>query len=96
MKVIIFYWWRETLGQTNHLNAHSFSANKQFSVLHFNCGSLLPKIDELAALCAANKPDVVCLVETWLSADVLNSEVVILNYSLLRLDRNRHGGSVAI
>ena len=74
----------------------SFSANKFFSVLYFNCRSLLPKIDELAALCAANKPDVVCLVETWLSADVVNSEVAIHNYSLIRLDRNRHGGGVAI
>ena len=38
-----------------------------------------PKIDKLA-----NKPDVVCLIETWLSDDVL---VVIHNYSVLGLDR---------
>ena len=37
------------------------------------------------------------LVETWLSDDVLDSEVAIHNYySLIRLDRNRHGGGVAI
>ena len=64
--------------------------------MYFNCRSLLPKLDELVALCEANQPDVVCLVETWLSADVLNSEVAIHDYCLIRLDRNRHGGGVAI
>ena len=42
--------------------------------MYFNCRSLLPKIDELAALCSANKPDVVCLVETWLCMDILDME----------------------
>ena len=54
--------------------------------MYFNCRSLLPKIDELAALC----------VETWLSVDVSDSEVAIHNYSPVRLDRNRHGSGVAV
>ena len=49
------------------------------------------QIDKLAALCTANKTDVVYLVETWLSDDesddVLDSEVAIHNYSVLGLDR---------
>ena len=36
--------------------------------------------------------DVACVVDTWLSANVLDSEVAIHNYSLVRLDRNGHGG----
>ena len=64
--------------------------------MYFNCRSVLPKHDELVALCLSNKPDIVCLVETWLSADVLVNEVAIPHYSLIRLDRNRHGGGVAI
>jgi len=64
--------------------------------MYFNCRSLLPKIDELAALCSANKPDVVCLVETWLCMDILDTEISIPNYSIIRLDRNRHGGGVAL
>ena len=35
-------------------------------------------------------------METWLSPDILASEVAISNYSLVRLDRHRHGGGVAI
>ena len=53
---------------------------------------LLPKLDELAATCATDNPDIVCLVETWLCSDVLDNEVLIPNYSTVRLDRNRHGG----
>ena len=56
---------------------------------------MLPKIDELIALCSANTPDIVCLVETWLSGDVLDREVSIPNYTIVRLDRNRHGDGVA-
>lgn len=64
--------------------------------MYFNCRSLLPKSDELAVLCLAHKPDIVRLVETWLSPDVLDSEVSIKNYFLIRHDRNRHHGGVAI
>lgn len=74
---------------------HSCSV-KVFSVVYFSCRSLPPKIDKLAALCTANNPDIVCLVETWLSDDILDSEVTVHNYSLIRLERNRHGGGVAI
>ena len=64
--------------------------------MYFNCRSLLPKIDELATLFSAYKPDVVCLVETWLCMDILDTEISIPNYSIIRLDRNRHGGGVAL
>ena len=67
----------------------------KFSIMYFNCRSMLPKFDELVALCSNDKPDVICLVETWLCEDVLDSELPIPNYSILRLDRNRHGDGPA-
>lgn len=45
-----------------------------FSVLYFNCRSLLPKIDELRSLCGLHHPDCVCAVETWLGPEILDSE----------------------
>ena len=74
----------------------SLPSCKSFSILYFNCRSLLPKIDELAALCSAENPDSVCLVETWLGCDITDNEVLVPNYSIVRLDRNRHGGGVAM
>ena len=41
-------------------------------------------------------PDVICVSETWLSADILDSEIYLPNYQLFRLDRNRRGGGVAM
>ena len=65
--------------------------------MYFNCRSLLPKIiDKLVVLCFTNIPDVVCLVETWLCMDVLDIEISIPNYSIVRLDRNRHAGGVVM
>ena len=64
--------------------------------MYFNYRSLLPKIDKLAVLCSTNMPDVVCLVETWLCMDILETEISIPNYSIVRLYRNRHGGGVAM
>lgn len=66
-----------------HLTRPHYS--KGFSVLYFNCRSVLPKHDELIALC-----------KTWLNTEVLDNEVAIPNYSLIRPDHNRHGGGVAI
>ena len=54
------------------------------------------KIDDLKANCLLYKPDIVCIVETWLGNDVLDSEIYIPDYEFTRLDRDRHGGGVII
>ena len=54
-------------GVSFHYPVSSAGGNKQlsqcksFSVMYFNCRSILPKSDELAALCAANNPDAVAM-----------------------------------
>ncbi len=87
--------WRVQTQGTNR-TALMTCTSKCFSVIYFNCRSLLPKIDELRANCATYCPDVVCLVETWLCSDIINSELYIPNYNVFRLDRNRNGGGVAM
>ena len=42
------------------------------------------------------KPDCVCIVESWLSSDIINNEFCIDGYNIVRLDRNRHGGGVLL
>ena len=44
----------------------------------------------------AHNPDMLCIVETWLCADVLDSEIALPGYQVYRKDRNRHGGGVLI
>ena len=61
-----------------------------------NASSLLLKIDELIALCAAETFNAIVVTETWLSDKIGDSEVHIRGYNLIRKDRNWHGGGVAI
>ena len=43
-----------------------------------------------------HKPDIICIVETWLDESISDNEVGIQNYDIVRLDRNRHGGGILI
>ena len=62
--------------------------DKELSTVYYNARSLLPKFDRLCTLCATYKPDVLCLVETWLCYDISDNEIMIPGYQLHRLDRN--------
>ena len=73
-----------------------FPSIPSFSVLSFNARSLLPKMDNLRAVCASGCYDFITVTETWLSADVLDRELYLPGYTIIRRDRNRHGGGVAI
>lgn len=48
-------------------------------VIYSNARSLLSKIDELRLVSEATKPDIICLVETWLDNDVTNNELFLSN-----------------
>jgi hypothetical protein len=43
-----------------------------------------------------HSPDVICLTETWLCPDISDNELRIDGFRLVRLDRDRHGGGVAM
>ena len=79
-------------------NSHSANTHRPcpFSILYYNARSLLPKMDELRLVCLSEQPDIVCIVETWLGENILDSEISIANYSVVRLDRNRHGGGIVM
>ena len=53
-------------------------------------------MDEPATIADAHSPDVICVVETWLSDDIPNDELSVIGYHLCRFDRDRHGGGVLI
>ena len=73
------------------------ASNKSpLNILYFNARSLLPKIDNLRILSSVYSPDIICVVETWLDTDILDSEIAIQGYTVIRLDRNRHGGGILI
>ena len=61
-----------------------------------NARSILPKFDELSAINSLHSPDIICIVESWLSSDICDSELSLPGFSLFRRDRNRHGGGILV
>ena len=64
--------------------------------LYYNARSVLNKLQELIGICISDKPDIVCIVESCLSMDISNNEVVIQGYNIICPDRDRHGGGILI
>ena len=63
-------------------------------VCFLNIGRLLTHIDELRIFVSENKPHIIGINETKLDHTVINSEVEIDEYQLIRNDRNSFGGGV--
>ena len=79
-----------------HIPQHKVSNKENLNILYYNARSLVPKLDELALLIETHNPDIVCIVETWLSDDILDNEISFPGFHVYRFDRNRHGGGVAL
>ena len=75
-------------------NSHGCQpAPKQLTVLYYNTRSML---DELQASILFLKPDVICIVESWLYDHVTDNEISLPDYQMHRLDCNRHGGGIVL
>lgn len=62
---------------------------QNLKIWYFNARSVLPKLDELTTLCSAEKPDILCLVETWLDSNIDNMNfylVTIILFALIEID----------
>ena len=70
--------------------------NEQLHIIHYNARSMLPKLDELRAVCKATKPDIICIVETWLDDSISDNDISLSDYQVFRRDRNRHDGGIAV
>ena len=72
----------------------SYSLNSLFiSILKIN--SLVPKIDQLRDISKRAKAAIIGRSEHKLDSTVLDPEIYIENYDILRYGRNRHGRGVA-
>ena len=83
-------------GASSHPVIATVNNCKNLSILYYNARSILSKHIEFRLAVEGNKPDIVCIVETWLSSDILDSEVCLPGYQLHRRDRNRHGGGILV
>ena len=68
--------------------------NTNITILYYNARSLYPKLDQLKVECLVHNPHVVCITEMWLDSTIMDSELYIPDFDIVRLDCNRHGGGV--
>ena len=61
-----------------------------------NVRALRGKFDDIIALIEHHSLDILCITETHLHDNIDNCEISIDNFTLMRRDRNCHGGGVAI
>ena len=68
-----------------------------FSVLYyFNARSLLPKLDELTAVCLTHQPNVICIAKSWIDETIPDEEICLKNYFPIRLDCDKHGSDILL
>ena len=63
-------------------------------IAYINVRSLLPKIEQIQHLLYEKEIHLLGVGETWLDDTILNSDIAIDGYTIVRVDRNRHGGGV--
>ncbi len=71
---------------------------KNLKFLTINFQSVKSKIAEFHAVVHEQQPDIIFATETWLSGDVLNSEIMPQGYVSIRRDRpgDSHGGVMIV
>ena len=62
---------------------------------HLKVNSLLPKIDEFRYIAKLSNTAIIGIIESKVGNCILDSEIQVDNYQILRFDRNRKGGGVA-
>ena len=71
--------------------------NNKIKCLYFNARSIMNKKAELELYAVEENPDIIGITETWLKADILDSEISLENYTLFRHDReDARGGGVML
>ena len=71
-------------------------SDKGLHFIHANVRSLLPKLPEVHLLLSRTTATVFAASETWLDSTVNDGEIHTPGYQVVRRDRNRSGGGVAL
>ncbi|RWS02054.1 hypothetical protein B4U79_19147 [Dinothrombium tinctorium] len=70
---------------------------KGLKVMHLNVRSILTKIDEIKTIVNSIAPDIFCISETWLDAEIADFHIGLTGYEIERTDRHkRSGGGLVI
>ena len=79
-------------GVNHHGSIPKFKKGVNF--ISLNVRSLLPKMSDVKRMLQVSSASVLALSETWLDSSISDNEIAIAGYSIVRKDRDRHGGGV--
>jgi hypothetical protein len=65
------------------------STNKGFRIGHLNINGLSNKIDDIKIMLTHSKLDILAISESKLNNDILDADISIPNFNLVRLDRDQ-------
>lgn len=65
-------------------------------LVNINARSLTNKTEDLERLLFEYNPDIVIVTETWLRPEISDCEIIPPAYNMIRKDRDKRGGGVAI
>ena len=71
-------------------------SEKGLHFIHANVRSLLPKLSEVHILLSRTTATIFAASETWLDSTVNDGEIYTPGFQVVRRDRNRSGGGVAL
>ena len=69
---------------------------KGISFIGINARSLLPKMSEVRRVLERSSASIMAVSETWLDENIRDDEVDVQGYSIIRRDRDRHGGGTLL
>ena len=78
----------------NMVNEQNECKGYKLKLGNLNVRSLYPKIDQLETFVKTKCFDIIGINETWLDKSVDDMEIKIPGFSVVRKDRNKHGGGV--
>ena len=80
----------------SHMGEFAYPKLKGFKIGQLNITSLVKHVEELRIFIHEQPIDILCINETRLDNPITSAEVEICGYEIVRRDRNRNGGGVAI
>ena len=91
-----FEQWKGMQQQVLEGLSHKLKQLPGLGMAHINVRSLPPKLDQVSYILEKTNVDVLSINETWLDGSIGDAELHIEGYDIIRNDRNRLGGGVAL
>ncbi|VDP75368.1 unnamed protein product [Echinostoma caproni] len=86
----------DQVGQVTSSNSKGFMHRQRLNCFYTNAQGFFSKFPEVELRCRTSRWDFIAVTETWLTTDILDSELRLPGMEPLRRDRPSRGGGVLL